>query len=652
MPGPAIPLASAGTLSLRMLGGFSARLGDREIALPTVKSRMLLAYLASAPGRLHPRGRLCGLFWEDRAEEQARGSLRNALSHLRAALGEGAVIGNREAVGLQARRVESDLARLETLAETGAADPREVPALTQNFLDGIEAEGALLGEWLEFERSRCRSLSQKLIEITLDECAQAGAYMMAIELARNLVALDPFREASQRRLIRLLADSGDRAMALAQFHACRDLLRRELGIAPSVQTQMLANELTDEPREAPIHRAGQRDFSLSVAVLPFADADGDPDGRFLAEGLADDITTELTRHRDILVISRLSSFQFHPAHAGEAAQDLGARYVLTGAVRRRADRVSLSVRLLDATSGRNLWAERYERPLADLFEVQEAVVSQILAGVDAEIRQSERERAVRRQPSDLDAWELFHRGLWHAYRFQPEEAARARAIFARAAELAPDFALPLAGLAYIGLVGVTWRMAADPQATLIEAIAQGRLAVVKDPTAPFSQVVLGRLLTYAGDLPAAFDHLRLARDLNPSYASTYYGLATAHLWSNQAQAALDNAEQALRFSPRDPLAAMFITVQSFALILLGRPDQAQSMAHRAVAMLPGEIWSRLALTCALSEQGRPDEARQVLATAKRELSGVSLEGIRPISASVSPEFRDRVLGLLCKAGLD
>ncbi|WP_170295162.1 BTAD domain-containing putative transcriptional regulator [Paracoccus aestuariivivens] len=651
MPGPVLHGSNPAQIGLTLLGGFSARVDGREVTLPTAKSRLLLAYLGCSPGRLHPRGRLCGLLWEDRAEEQARGSLRNALSHLRQALGEAAVIGNREAVGLQADSVASDLSRLEALCGTGGAGPREVSTLTGTFLDGIEADGQSLGDWMDFERSRCRTLAQKLLETTALETA-ARDLPVAIGLARDLVALDPFREPSQRLLIRLLAESGDRAMALAQFRSCRDLLRDELGILPSPQTRALAEELADDAAAEPARPLERPDDpQLSIAVLPFADADADGDGDFFAEGLADDITTELTRHRDILVIARQSSFQFKASRPDAAAQDLGARYVLTGVVRRRAERVSLSVRLLDAATGRNFWAERYERPQSELFAMQDAVVAQILAGVDAEMRQSERERALRKPPSDLNAWELFHRGLWHTYRFHPDEAERARAIFARAAELAPDFALPQAGLAYLGLVGITWRMVPDPQATMAQAIAHGRAAVDLDATSPFAQVVLGRLLTYAGQLRSAFEHLRLARDLNPSYASTYYGLGTAHLWANEPEPALFHAERALRFSPRDPLAAMFLTVQSFAHLLLESPDIAEALARRAVLMLPREIWSHLALTCALVEQDRLGDARDVIAAAKRDLSDVSLLGIRPLSAGVTPELRERVILALKSAGM-
>lgn len=634
-----------------MLGGLSVHAEGRELAFPTAKARLLLAYLACTPGRLHPRPRLCGLFWEDRAEDQARGSLRNALSHIRAAAGEAVVIGNREAAGVRAERVETDLARLERVAAGDETPDEDAAALAGAFLDGVDAGGAALQEWLEFERSRCRTLAQKALAAAAEAAARRGDPEEAVALARRLVAIDPFREASHRLLMRLLVDAGDRAMALAQFRDCRELLRAELGVAPSPQTEELAAALSGL-HEMPRPGADHRDFQLSIAVLPFAFAAADEDQRFLAEGLADDITTELTRHRDFLVIARQSSFQFGGGRVDDAARDLGVRYVLTGSLRRRADRVSLSVQLIDASSHRSVWAERRESPLSEFFAIQDAVVAQILASVDAEMRLSERERAARRPPSDLDAWELFHRGLWHAYRFQPEEADRATAAFARAAELAPEFALPRAGLAYVDMLRVTWRMGTDPAETMTRAIAHGRAAVDMDATSPFAQVVLGRLYTYAGALQPAFDHLRLARALNPSYAATYYGLATAHLWSGKPAAALADIGQALRFSPRDPLAAMFHTVQSFAHLALGNTQAAASLARRAVELQPREIWSRLALTCALVELGDVDAARQTITDACRLLPEVSFAGISPISDNVAPSIRERVLDALRLAGME
>jgi len=632
-----------------MLGGLSVSSAGRELVFPTSKSRLLLAYLACTPGRLHARGRLCALFWEDRGEEQARGSLRNALSHIRSVAGEGIIAGNRESVGVRAGGVETDVAELEQLADGNDPLGGHVLALAGEFLSGVEADGSALRDWLDFERSRCRTLAQKLLERASGAASSQGDHDAAIMLARRLVEIDSFREASHRLLMRVLAASGDRAMALSQFQTCRDLLRAELDVAPSPQTEALVAELSGQPARQ--HAVARADFQLSIAVLPFAHADANEDQRFLAEGLSDDITTELTRHRDILVIARQSSFQFAGGAPDDAARSLGARYVLTGALRRRSDLVSLSVQLLDASSQRTCWAERFERSTDDLFAMQDDIVSRILASVDAEMRLSERERAARRPPSDLDAWELFHRGLWHAFRFRPDEADRATAAFSRAVELAPEFALPRAGLAYADLLRITWRMGADPKAVMARAIANARDAVDLDATNPFAQVVLGRLLTYAGQPHRAFDHLWLARDLNPSYAATYYALATAHLWNNEPGEALYNAQQALRFSPRDPLAAMFHTVQSFAKLLLGEPGAAEELALRAIDLQPREVWAQAALACARMELGEVEAARQVIAEAGALLPDVTLSGIRPVSSGVAPVVRDRILGLLKQAGL-
>ena len=205
------------TVSLTLLGGLSVWAGGAEIVFPTAKSRLLLAYLASTPGRLHPRGRLCSLFWEERGEEQARGSLRNALSHIRAAAGEAIIVGNREAIGVQAGSIETDLAQLERLAAEPGPPDGDVAALAGDFLDGVEAEGTSLQDWLAFERSRCRTLAQRVLAAAAETAAVRGDVDLALGLGRRLVDLDPFREASHRLLMRLHAAAGDRPMALAQF---------------------------------------------------------------------------------------------------------------------------------------------------------------------------------------------------------------------------------------------------------------------------------------------------------------------------------------------------------------------------------------------------------------------------------------------------
>lgn len=167
-PEPALP-----TLSL--LGGFELVDVDGAVReLPTLKARLLLAYLALPAGQAHARGKLAGLLWEDRAEEQARGSLRNALSALRAAFADEAVVrADHETIALDPARIESDVGRLEALVKADGAGVgvAEALALTGVFLDGIEAPGGILDQWLAFERTRCRNLAQRLLTLVAQNLA-------------------------------------------------------------------------------------------------------------------------------------------------------------------------------------------------------------------------------------------------------------------------------------------------------------------------------------------------------------------------------------------------------------------------------------------------------------------------------------------------
>lgn len=438
----------------------------------TEKLSLLAGYLATSPARGRRRGQIAAQLWPDRGEEQARGSLRNALSRLRA-IGVG-VATDGDVVALAHPSIDID--RLAAAARS-PLDVDAAMALSLPFLDGIEASGAEIQDWLVFERARHRTLARRALTLASRAASERGDAAEALAAASLLLTLDPCRERSHRLIMRLHAAAGDRAAALNQFRACGDILRAELGLAPSEGTQALARELSGggggpasptvsasrsgddasmpgmaTPAPAPLPEAAKaaHGFRLSIAVLPFVHDEGDLDQRFLAEGIADDITTELTRHRDFLVIARPSSLKFSvPA---EAARDLGVRYVVTGTLRVGAGRVSLSAGLVDEVSGRHLWAVRHEGAMDDFFVLRDRIVAELTAGLDAEIRLAERERAAGRPPAHLGAWELFHRGLWHAYRFEAGEIARAEVCFTRAGALAPDFALPHAGLAYVAVL--------------------------------------------------------------------------------------------------------------------------------------------------------------------------------------------------------
>ena len=178
----------------------------------------------------------------------------------------------------------------------------------------------------------------------------------------------------------------------------------------------------------------------SIAVLPFADLAADPSQTFFAEGIADDILTALSRNRGLTVIARGSSFAQRGLNPQAIAAALSVRYVVQGSVRREGARMRIGAQLIDAEGGRQIWGERYDRDLADLFAVQDDISSAVVAAVQPALAAAEAQRVFRTSPENLGAWEAYHRALWHMGRASQPELNEARTLLARAVALDPMFA--------------------------------------------------------------------------------------------------------------------------------------------------------------------------------------------------------------------
>jgi TolB-like protein/DNA-binding SARP family transcriptional activator/predicted Zn-dependent protease len=652
--------------TLDLLGGFELRSSDGQtIVLPTRKAQLLLAYLALPAGHAHAREKLAMLLWGDRLDQQARGSLRNAVAAIRSALCSGVLAAERDTLALLPGNLSTDVDRLAA-AGTGSIPDQQLDAMLRSqFLDGVASPSEAFDDWLAFERARCRGLAQSAAQKAIAAHEQAGRLDEAILLAKRLVALDPLREQSYRLLMRLLAASGERSQAMAQFHACRDILKRELGVEPSGETTEFARLIAAEGGTAPglplpaAEAAGRvtsgvaQPRGFAIAVLPFVSMAGELDRTFLAEGFSEDLITELSRRRDFTVIARQSSALFSgaPETAAVAAAELSVRYALAGSLRLAAGRLRVTVQMIDALGNRCVWADRYDRDLADIFAMQDDIVASIVGSLDAEVRHEERERAARKLPSELDAWELFHRGLWHAYRFTRDDIETAERLFRQALQHAPDFALPHAGLGYAAFVKAVWYFAPDPVAAISEGLAHTRRALLLDDGNVFCHVVFGRLLTLAGDLDRALIHLRSATEMNPSYAQAHFGLAQALIYSGEPAEALAEIEVALRLSPKDPLRSMFLTLRSFCHFSLGDYEDAVIAARLATQLQASETWSQIALIASLVELGRLDEARGAARALRSIDSGFSTERFERLVAHVPAALRERVRSHLHSAGI-
>lgn len=648
-------------VELGLLGGFELRrAGGPVLVLPTRKAEMLLAYLALPAGQAHSRDKLAALLWSDRQDAQARGSLRNALAALRAVLGPDAVRGERDMVEIEPARILADVDRLAAAAagESVVDDASLQLALRAELLEGVVPPSEGFAEWLSFERTRCDGLAVRAAQRAIVAHQQAGRFAAAIDLAQRLVARDPLREYSQRLLIRSYLAAGEHSRASAQLQSCREVLARELGVAVSEETAALLRPASampgvESPQLAVAPAADLPDGRFAVAVLPFADLGGEPGRDFLAEGFSEDLVTELSRRREFMVIARQSSalFSGRPETASAAATELSVRYALTGSLRRAGERLRVTVQLIDALGNRCIWAQRYDRVIADIFAVQDEIVASIVASVDAEVRHDERERAARKLPGELDVWELFHRGLWHVYRFTRDDVSAGEQLFERALERAPDFALPHAGLAYAAFVKAIWYFVADPEPAVAAGLAHAEQAISLDGDSAFAHFAIGRLLTLAGDLDRALHHLALAVELNPSFAQAHFGLAQAQIYAARPEQALASIAIALRLSPKDPLASMMLALSSFCHYGLADYAQAEADARRATQLHRRETWSRLALAAALVALGRIDEAKAAVAEARGIEPSLSLDSFSRLVASVPQELRLRVWAGLTVAGI-
>jgi adenylate cyclase len=361
---------------------------------------------------------------------------------------------------------------------------------------------------------------------------------------------------------------------------------------------------------------------------------GDPEQEYFADGITEDIITELSKFRSLFVIARSSSFAFKEQALGakEISQSLGVRYVVEGSVRRAGKQLRITAQLIDAASNAHLWAERYDRQLEDIFAVQDEVTQAIVTAIEPELASAERKRARRKLPENLGAWECYQRGLWHLYRYKAEDSTKAQDFFQRAIEFDPNFAPPHAALGYALYYEVIEGLVSAPDDWLSRAIEGAKTAVTLDERDFFGHMVLGRLLLVDGEYDASIAACGTALALNPNDANAHYGQGLALCFAGRPEAAIAKVDQALRLNPHDPGAWAFLWLKSHALTLLHCYDEALIWGKKAVQRPNATLWAFTGEAVALAHLGRIDEARAALTKAlaiKPDLSSDFFKSVLP-----------------------
>jgi len=343
------------------------------------------------------------------------------------------------------------------------------------------------------------------------------------------------------------------------------------------------------PQAAPEPPATAEAKVPAIAVLPFTNMGGDPEQEYFADGITEDIITNLSLWRTFPVISRNSSFTFRGEshNLKQVAQELGARYIVEGSVRKGGNRVRITAQLIDAEEDHHLWSEKWDRTLEDIFDVQDEVSEAIARRVAPSVTGHEQNRLVRKRPENLSAWEEYLQGLrsFHERQrtdYEDDGLTQARQHFQRAIELEPSHSDAHAYLGLCSMWELVQRITKDPEQTLDEIMVHGRKAESLNHENPLALMSIAAAYFFQGDHPTALDYAQRAVKFNPSYAFSLSMLSLAQVHSGDFQQGEESILNGIELSPADPDLNHFYGTLYFALLGQGRYDEALEAIDKAL----------------------------------------------------------------------
>jgi DNA-binding SARP family transcriptional activator/TolB-like protein len=626
-----------GNVRLRLLGSLTLWRDGAPVALPASrKTRALLTYLALAPVATN-RTRLCDLLWD--APNDPRAELRWCLSKLRALLDDDdckRVAATGETIALDfgptsidanevLHAIQSDLSTvpLDTLRETEAL-------FDGPFADGLELDGSPeFTNWLAAQRRRFRDVHVRLLEALIARCPTGS--LDAFMYIDKWLQLTPFDCRPHDALLDALLASGriqeaelHLAATIKSFDAegvswlpIRERWRAKRSAhAPAIEA---FESPSSGPRATLSEARGAR--RASICVMPFAlrDANG-TERRSVADGLTDDIITRLAKLRALFVIARGSAYALAERRiaAEEAGHLLNVDYVASGSLHIDRERLVVVVELCDVRSGGILWAEDFRCKPDDLLQAIEDIGDRIVACIAEEIEGAERNRALLKSPESLDSWEAYHRGLWHMYRFNGADNARAMHFFQRAIRQDPTFSRAYAGLSFTHFQNAFLHRPAERSLEIdlaYEAAGQSLLADDRDPAAHWA---MGRALWLRERHDDALGELQQCVRLSPNFALGHYTLGFVQCQSGDPHAAIAATDMSRHLSPFDPLTFAMHASRALAHARLREFREAADWAMKG-AMRPNAHAHVLAIAAnCLGMVSRDDEARRCVEAIRRQ----------------------------------
>jgi TolB-like protein/Tfp pilus assembly protein PilF len=400
-------------------------------------------------------------------------------------------------------------------------------------------------------------------------------------------------------------------------------------------------------------RAVARRDRPSVAVLPFANMSGDPEQEYFADGISEDVITELSKFHSIFVIARNSSFTYRgqAIDVRTVAKDLGVRYVLEGSVRRAGTMIRATAQLIDAASGRHVWAERYDRALVDLFAVQDEITRSIIGSIAPGIVMAEIQHSKGKKAAELDTWDRIMRAHWHIRRFTAVDFREACRLIEELLLHEPDNAVALGDLAFSLHFAAIFGWTDSPAAAMARMGELAQRAVESDDQDASAHTSLAIHDLFSGRHDDAMRRLRRAIELNPNSSFAHGYVGGVHAFGGEHDLAIETVQEAIRLSPRDLLMVIWRVVEGWAHLGAERFDQAAESARLAIGWNAAFADAHAVLASALGHAGRLDEARIALDECMRQFPGLTLRDPRLTRPFRRAADQERFLDGLRKAGL-
>jgi len=390
----------------------------------------------------------------------------------------------------------------------------------------------------------------------------------------------------------------------------------------------------------------------SFAVLPFANMSTDPEQEFFADGIAEDVITALSRYPSLFVIARNSSFTYkgRAVDVKQIGRELGVRYVLEGSLRKSGNRIRVTAQLVEAETGRHVWAERYDRDLADIFALQDEITEAVTIAIAPAIADAERQRAMRKPPDSLDAWAAYQRGLWHSSKLTADNNVLAQKFFQQAIDLDPSFAG-----GYKGLAGAQFAVANFQGRGLLESLssieALACRALALDDADAEARSLLANAFWARADYESALAETERALATTPNLAFAHHMRGATLIFSGHPKEGIAALERSIRLDPREPRSAG-PRLNQIALGFYFSRDYAAAVevAKRAIRSYPEYPLPYRWLAAALGQLGRIEEAKEALEKAIGVAPGSFDMYVRGRVPWMRPEDHAHMLEGLRKAG--